>query len=102
MRVAHAADLTQNDARKLVQRADKQTGVRQSAVNYALAHIGKPYDLVNVPEECPNISNTCQVGAARYPGNYLFLLLRVSHVGQADSACLMGGGAILVNNIRTL
>eukprot|EP00092_Neocalanus_flemingeri_P000676 GFUD01000718.1.p1 GENE.GFUD01000718.1~~GFUD01000718.1.p1 ORF type:complete len:1537 (-),score=283.11 GFUD01000718.1:154-4470(-) len=46
--------------RKLVQRADKQTGVRQPAVNYALAHIGKPYDLVNVPEECPNISNTCQ------------------------------------------
>ena len=54
--------LTQNPFRKLVQRADKQTGARQSAVNYALAHIGKPYDLVNVPEECPNISNTCQVG----------------------------------------
>ena len=53
--------MTQNYARKLVQRADKQTGVRQTAVNYALAHIGKPYDLVNVPEECPNISNTCQV-----------------------------------------
>jgi len=46
--------------RKLVQRADKQTGARQPSVNYALAHIGKPYDLVNVPEECPNVSNTCQ------------------------------------------
>lgn len=46
--------------RKNVQRADKQSGIRQNQVKYALSHIGKPYDLVNVPEECPNISNTCQ------------------------------------------
>ena len=43
-----------------VQSADKMSGIRQPAVPYALSHLGKPYDLVNVPEECPNLSNTCQ------------------------------------------
>ena len=45
----------------MVHRLDKMTGTRQPAISYALAHLGKPYDLVNVPEECPNMSNTCQV-----------------------------------------
>ena len=45
----------------MVQRADKMTGSRQSPIPYALAHLGKPYDVVNVPEECPNLSNTCKV-----------------------------------------
>ena len=48
-------------ARRMVHRLDKMTGTRQPAIPYALAHLGKPYDLVNVPEECPNMSNTCQV-----------------------------------------
>ena len=45
----------------MVQRVDKMTGTRQAAIPYALAHLGKPYDLVNVAEECPALSNTCQV-----------------------------------------
>ena len=40
---------------------DKLSGSRQPSIPYALSHLGKPYDLVNVPEECPNLSNTCQV-----------------------------------------
>ena len=47
--------------RSKVQGADKMTGIRQPPVPYTLAHLGKPYDLVNVPEECPNLTNTCQV-----------------------------------------
>jgi len=43
-----------------VHRADKMTGAVQPSVSYALSHLGKPYDVVNVPEECPNLSNTCQ------------------------------------------
>ena len=47
--------------RKHVQSVDKLSGSRQPSIPYALSHLGKPYDLVNVPEECPNLSNTCQV-----------------------------------------
>ena len=47
--------------KRMVQRVDKMTGTRQAAIPYALAHLGKPYDLVNVAEECPALSNTCQV-----------------------------------------
>jgi len=44
-----------------VQRADKRTGVRRIPVKYGLAHIGKPYDVVAVPEECPHgVTNSCQ------------------------------------------
>ena len=50
----------------MVQRADKMTGSRQSPIPYALAHLGKPYDVVNVPEECPNLSNTCKVRRYMY------------------------------------
>ena len=42
---------------------DKSTGVRQKSIPYILAGMGKPYDIVDVQEECPNISNTCQVTA---------------------------------------
>ena len=55
-------------ARRMVHRVDKMTGTRQAPVPYALAHLGKPYDLVTVPEERPNIHNTCQgepCGSAR-------------------------------------
>ena len=40
---------------------DKSTGVRQKSVPYMLAGASRPYDLVNVPQECPYLSNTCQV-----------------------------------------
>ena len=40
---------------------DKSTGVRQRSIPYILAGMGKPYDIVDVQEECPNLSNTCQV-----------------------------------------
>ena len=62
----------------MVQRADKMTGSRQPAVKYALAHLGKPYDVVNVPEECPNISNTCQ-GVPCGPGRLCLPDGRGSH-----------------------
>ena len=43
-------------------RADKRTGIQQVPVRYGLSHIGKPYDLVNVPEGCPrDVTNSCQV-----------------------------------------
>ena len=46
--------------RRMVHRVDKMTGTRQASIPYALSHLGKPYDLVNIPAECPNLSNTCQ------------------------------------------
>ena len=53
-------------SRNMVQRADKMTGSRQSPLPYVLAHLGKPYDVVNVPEECPNLSNTCKVRSLNF------------------------------------
>jgi hypothetical protein len=47
--------------RKFVHSVDKTTGSRQKSIPYSLAGVGRPYDIVNVPQECPNISNTCQV-----------------------------------------
>ena len=67
-----------NILRSMVQRADKMTGSRQPAVKYALAHLGKPYDVVTVPEECPNISNTCQ-GVPCGPGRLCLPDGRGSH-----------------------
>jgi len=46
--------------RKYIHSVDKRTGARQKSIPYVLATIGKPYDLVNIPEECPNIENSCQ------------------------------------------
>lgn len=46
--------------RRMVHRVDKMTGTRQASIPYALSHLGRPYDLVNIPAECPNMSNTCQ------------------------------------------
>merc|ERR1712200_275229 len=46
--------------RKYVHSVDKSTGVRQKSVPYMLAGASRPYDLVNVPQECPYLSNTCQ------------------------------------------
>ena len=88
-----------------MQRADKQTGARQPAVNYALAHIGKPYDLVNVPEECPNVSNTCQVTQlAKFFGCLLssFKCFRGSHAGVVGCACLMGEEVTHVNERKVV
>ena len=50
--------------RKFVHSVDKTTGSRQKSIPYSLAGVGRPYDIVNVPQECPNISNSCQVEAA--------------------------------------
>ena len=46
--------------RRMVHRVDKMPGTRQASIPYALSHLGRPYDLVNIPAECPNMSNTCQ------------------------------------------
>jgi len=54
-------DWNRSTQRTGVQRADKRTGVRRIPVKYGLAHIGKPYDIVAVPEECPHgVTNSCQ------------------------------------------
>ena len=50
--------------RKFVHSVDKTTGSRQKSIPYSLAGVGRPYDIVNVPQECPNISNSCQVEAS--------------------------------------
>ena len=79
------------------------TGIRQPPVPYTLAHLGKPYDLVNVPEECPNLTNTCQVITICCP---LILMKKISnkkmycrenHVAQADCVYLMEGEVTLAN-----
>lgn len=54
-------DWNRRNQRAGVHRADKRTGIQQVPVRYGLSHIGKPYDLVNVPEGCPrDVNNSCQ------------------------------------------
>ena len=79
---------------------DKLSGRRQPSIPYALSHLGKPYDLVNVPEECPNLSNTCQVqnDALCSRQMFLFLIFRGSLVDLEGCAFLMERGVILVND----
>jgi hypothetical protein len=47
--------------RKFVHSVDKTTGSRQKSIAYSLAGVGRPYHIVNVPQECPNLVNSCQV-----------------------------------------
>ena len=47
--------------RKSVQSVDKRTGSGLRSIPYMLSNTGRPYDLVNIPVECPNLSNSCQV-----------------------------------------
>ena len=74
----------------MVQRVDKMTGTRQAAIPYALAHLGKPYDLVNVPEECPNLSNTCQVSGELKLETWLMISVQGEPCG-AGRLCLPDG-----------
>jgi len=46
--------------RKYVHSVDKRTGGNRRSIPYMLANTGRPYDLVNIPVECPNLSNSCQ------------------------------------------
>jgi len=58
--ITHNSILWTDWKRKFVHGVDKNTGVRQKPVPYILAGVGKPYDLVNVPEMCPYLVNSCQ------------------------------------------
>ena len=54
-----------------VHSVDKVSGERQQPINYQFVRHGRPYDLVNVPEECPNLLNSCR--SAGCPDNKLCL-----------------------------
>lgn len=70
--------------KKKIHSADKISGERQRSVNYQLASLGKPYDLVNVPEECPMQRSSCQ--GVSCPGTMLCLPNERGHTCACSEA----------------